>query len=159
MPRQSIWWLESTGYQLARAGDESRIFFFQAEDGIRDLTVTGVQTCALPICMAWLVREGDVLATAEIAETKRARRRGLLGRREFEGALVLPSCRHVHTFFMRFRIDVAFCDRDGTVLRTSCLRPWRISPLVANAAFAIEAEAGAFERWGLRAGDQVEVKE
>src|SRR5256886_7924385 len=27
-------------------------FFFQAEDGIRDLTVTGVQTCALPICAA-----------------------------------------------------------------------------------------------------------
>src|SRR2546430_13239945 len=27
------------------------IFFFQAEDGIRDLTVTGVQTCALPICL------------------------------------------------------------------------------------------------------------
>src|SRR5688572_31871575 len=27
------------------------IFFFQAEDGIRDLTVTGVQTCALPICV------------------------------------------------------------------------------------------------------------
>src|SRR5256886_12628193 len=26
------------------------VFFFQAEDGIRDLTVTGVQTCALPIC-------------------------------------------------------------------------------------------------------------
>src|SRR2546430_7654714 len=33
------------------------VFFFQAEDGIRDLTVTGVQTCALPIC--WLPsREG-----------------------------------------------------------------------------------------------------
>src|SRR2546427_7275884 len=30
-------------------GRASRIFFFQAEDGIRDLTVTGVQTCALPI--------------------------------------------------------------------------------------------------------------
>src|SRR2546430_3532344 len=28
------------------------LFFFQAEDGIRDLTVTGVQTCALPICEA-----------------------------------------------------------------------------------------------------------
>jgi uncharacterized protein len=109
--------------------------------------------------MAWLVREGDVLATAEIAETKRARRRGLIGRKDFEGALVLRSCRHVHTFFMRFPIDVAFCDRDGVVLRTTCLRPWRISPLVANAAFAIEAESGAFERWGLRAGDQLEVKE
>src|SRR6266853_2394714 len=29
------------------------LFFFQAEDGIRDLTVTGVQTCALPICRRW----------------------------------------------------------------------------------------------------------
>src|SRR5207245_11200202 len=28
------------------------IFFFQAEDGIRDATVTGVQTCALPICLS-----------------------------------------------------------------------------------------------------------
>src|SRR5205085_8044700 len=32
----------------------SLFFFFQAEDGIRDLTVTGVQTCALPICPYYL---------------------------------------------------------------------------------------------------------
>src|SRR2546430_4296100 len=32
------------------ADSASTFFFFQAEDGIRDLTVTGVQTCALPIC-------------------------------------------------------------------------------------------------------------
>ena len=31
--------------------DKVIIFFFQAEDGIRDLTVTGVQTCALPISL------------------------------------------------------------------------------------------------------------
>src|SRR5438874_13454295 len=30
-----------------------RVFFFQAEDGIRDLYVTGVQTCALPISTRW----------------------------------------------------------------------------------------------------------
>src|SRR2546430_13544665 len=42
-------------------------FFFQAEDGIRDLTVTGVQTCALPICrlgalahVLLLVEEEDI---------------------------------------------------------------------------------------------------
>src|SRR2546430_8925344 len=34
-------------------------FFFQAEDGIRDLTVTGVQTCALPICATALLPERD----------------------------------------------------------------------------------------------------
>src|SRR5256886_6103687 len=37
-------------------------FFFQAEDGIRDLTVTGVQTCALPICEKW--RTGKHTSTA-----------------------------------------------------------------------------------------------
>src|SRR2546430_3217981 len=36
------------------------LFFFQAEDGIRDLTVTGVQTCALPIYFHGAGREGDV---------------------------------------------------------------------------------------------------
>src|SRR5256885_9234356 len=34
----------------------SVIFFFQAEDGIRDYKVTGVQTCALPISTAWQTR-------------------------------------------------------------------------------------------------------
>src|SRR2546430_12724277 len=36
-------------YDAQRASREFNFFFFQAEDGIRDLTVTGVQTCALPI--------------------------------------------------------------------------------------------------------------
>src|SRR2546430_15816310 len=40
------------------------IFFFQAEDGIRDLTVTGVQTCALPICGRELAVGGCQRATA-----------------------------------------------------------------------------------------------
>src|SRR2546430_7517504 len=39
---------EVAGYRLGRDDPKIR-FFFQAEDGIRDLTVTGVQTCALPI--------------------------------------------------------------------------------------------------------------
>src|SRR3989475_6763799 len=37
---------------LTFSGFSMCFFFFQAEDGIRDLTVTGVQTCALPICRA-----------------------------------------------------------------------------------------------------------
>src|SRR5260221_10889456 len=44
---------------LVRAAEEC--FFFQAEDGIRDHCVTGVQTCALPICRrpaAWSRRGG-----------------------------------------------------------------------------------------------------
>src|SRR2546430_13560086 len=41
------------------------IFFFQAEDGIRDLTVTGVQTCALPIYDADAVRIDEPLRVEE----------------------------------------------------------------------------------------------
>jgi len=107
----------------------------------------------------WLVRDGEVLAAAQTARTRRERTRGLLGRDGFTGALVFRRCRQVHTFGMRFAIDVAFCRADGVVLRISSLRPWRLSRLVWRAAFVIEAEAGAFERWGLRVGDQVEVKE
>ena len=78
---------------------------------------------------------------------------------DVEGALVLRPCRNVHTVGMRFAIDVAFCDRDGIVIRTCCLRPWRLSPFVPRAALAIEARSGAFERWDLHVGDKVEVKE
>ena len=106
----------------------------------------------------WLVREGDVLATAEVALDARARRRGLLGRDAVEGALVLRPCRHVHTFGMQFPIDVAFCAVNGVVLRTCTLRPRRLSPVVPRAAFAIEAAAGSFDRWKLRAGDRVELR-
>jgi uncharacterized membrane protein (UPF0127 family) len=108
--------------------------------------------------MSWLVRNGDVLAAAELADTGRARRRGLLGRDGYEGALVLRPCRNVHTAKMRFAIDVAFCDAEGVVLRTVSLAPWRLSPYVHHAAFVIEAEAGAFDRWQLRAGDRVELR-
>src|SRR2546430_12362436 len=41
-------WAESIGLNTMRVFLHD-LFFFQAEDGIRDLTVTGVQTCALPI--------------------------------------------------------------------------------------------------------------
>src|SRR5256885_8755212 len=37
-------------------------FFFQAEDGIRDYKVTGVQTCALPICESALIRSSNARA-------------------------------------------------------------------------------------------------
>src|SRR5688572_31889487 len=40
-------------------------FFFQAEDGIRDLTVTGVQTCALPIFARAIVTDPDLILADE----------------------------------------------------------------------------------------------
>src|SRR2546430_11327098 len=49
-----IWTRQSLLGRLSRV-----LFFFQAEDGIRDLTVTGVQTCALPILARDLVHQQE----------------------------------------------------------------------------------------------------
>ena len=105
------------------------------------------------------MRSGEVLASAEIAEDARARRRGLLGRSRIEGALVLRPCRQVHTIGMQVPIDVIWCDRDGRVLRVATMRPWRVSRVVWRARFVIEAEAGASARWKLALGDTVEVSD
>ncbi|HKX70638.1 MAG TPA: DUF192 domain-containing protein [Acidimicrobiales bacterium] len=108
--------------------------------------------------MAWLLRDGEVLASLEIAESRRDRRRGLLGRDGIDGAILLRPARSVHTVGMRFPIDVAFCDADLRVVRVVRMPRHRVSRLVWRSRAVIEAEAGAFDRWKLRPGDELEVK-
>jgi uncharacterized protein len=108
--------------------------------------------------VAWLLRDGEVLASLEVAASRRARSRGLLGRDGVDGALLLQPCRSVHTVGMRFPIDVAFCDGELRVLRVVTMPRHRLSRPVWRSRAVIEAEAGAFARWGLRPGDQLEVK-
>ena len=88
----------------------------------------------------------------------RARRRGLLKRDEFDGAFVIEPCRWIHTIGMRFPIDVAYLDADGTVVKTIQMHRHRVGIPVHRARSVVEAEAGAFARWGLRVGDVVEVR-
>lgn len=107
----------------------------------------------------WLVSEGHVLASAERADRRGARARGLLGRDGIEGALVLTPCRSVHTLGMRFAIDVAYLDEQGVVLKIAHMRRNRIGWPVWKAKTVVEAQAGAFERWGLQRGQQVELRE
>lgn len=108
--------------------------------------------------MAWLLRDGEVLASLEVADSRRARSRGLLGRDGVDGALLLRPCRSVHTLGMRFPIDVAFCDDGLRVLRVVTMDRHRVSRPVLRSRVVIEAEAGTFRRWSLRPGDVLEVK-
>ena len=109
--------------------------------------------------MAWLVTEGRVLASCETATEQRSKRRGLLGRDGIEGAMVLTGCRWVHTLGMRFALDVAYLDENGVVVKTVHMRRHRIGAPVWRAGTVIEAQEGAFGRWGLRVGDVVELRE
>jgi uncharacterized protein len=108
--------------------------------------------------VTWLLREGDVLAAAEVATGLAERTKGLLGQNGYEGAMVLPRTRSVHTFGMRFAVDVAICDKEMVVVGVTRLRPWRISVPRKGGRSVIEAQAGAFERWGLRVGDKLELR-
>lgn len=110
--------------------------------------------------MAWLMRDdGRVLASVEVADSFAMKLRGLLGRDGIDGAFLLPGVRSVHTIGMRFPIDVAFLDRDWKVVAMSTLPPYRLGMPHFAAKRAVEAEAGSFERWGLRVGDVLELRD
>lgn len=109
--------------------------------------------------MAWLVTNARVLASADMATTRSQRRKGLLGRDGLEGAMVISPCRWVHTLGMRFPLDVAFLDADGLVIRTVQMPRHRLGMPVVRARSVIEAEAGAFARWGVHVGDVIELRE
>lgn len=58
---------------------------------------------------------------------------------------------------MRFDLDVAFLDGRGTVLRIVCLRRNRMTRIVLRAKAVLEAEAGTFQTWNLRPGDELSI--
>jgi uncharacterized membrane protein (UPF0127 family) len=110
----------------------------------------------------WNVRTGAALVTRlETAFDSKSRNRGLLGRTSLEPghALVLAPCNSVHTFFMKFAIDVVFVGRDGTIRRiASALRPWRVA--ISPRSFAvIETAAGVIGTSGTRPGDRLAIDE
>ncbi len=88
------------------------------------------------------------------------RNKGLLGRDSLpeRAAMIIAPCTAVHTFFMRFSIDIAFVAKDGRVLKVrGGVRPWRIA--AALGAFAvIELPAGALQRAGIAAGATLAVR-
>jgi uncharacterized membrane protein (UPF0127 family) len=107
--------------------------------------------------MAWLLRDGEVLASVEVPTGLLARSRGLLGRDTLDGAMLIKA-KGLHTVGMRFAIDVAFLDKSMTVLATRTLPPFRIGLPRMRARWVLEARAGAFEQWRLQPGDCLELK-
>jgi uncharacterized membrane protein (UPF0127 family) len=107
---------------------------------------------------SWLVCDGRVLASVDVATSARQRAKGLLGRDGLDGALLLTRTRWVHTIGMRFPLDIAYLDADGVVLKVSRLGRHRIGMPVLKAREVVEASAGAFDRWSLHVGDRVELR-
>ena len=102
-------------------------------------------------------RSGSELANnVEVAAGIVARLKGLIGRRGLADgeALLIRSCKGVHTVGMRFPIDVVFLDRhDKVVGIKEKMPPNRMSAIYLRASSALELPAGAVERSCTRPGD------
>lgn len=100
-----------------------------------------------------------VLATRlEVADTGRKRNKGLLGRAgltDGEGLWIIP-CESVHTFFMRFPIDLVYLDRKNKIKKVrSAVGPWRLSACL-TAHSILELPAGTIRATHTQRGDQLE---
>lgn len=106
------------------------------------------------------VTRGTVLATQlEIAGTAAARNKGLLGRKCLlpgEGLWIVP-CESVHTFFMRFSIDLVYLDRQLRVKKVRhSVGAWRLSACL-TAHSVLELPAGSVRETGTERGDRLEI--
>ncbi|UCB53647.1 MAG: DUF192 domain-containing protein [Candidatus Zixiibacteriota bacterium] len=106
---------------------------------------------------------GTIVARrVEWAGTSAQRRRGLLGRSELdaeEGIYIVP-CEGIHTFRMKFPIDVAFLGKDGRVLVVHHgLKPNRISRIVLRAKGVLELSTGRLRATDTVVGDVIEFRE
>ncbi|WP_329230601.1 DUF192 domain-containing protein [Streptomyces canus] len=99
----------------------------------------------------------ELAVPLEIASSYRARTKGLLGRDSVDGALLLSPAGSVHTFRMRFPIDVAYLDRRLRVIAVRTMKPGRLGLPRLRSRHVLEAEAGVMEGWGVRVGVRVEV--
>jgi uncharacterized membrane protein (UPF0127 family) len=94
------------------------------------------------------------------------RMRGLLNRAALEndegllfGAGPIFPLMWMHTFFMRFAIDIVFLDRNNRIIKIDhALAPWRLSSLVLGAAQAIELAAGAAQRAQATLNDKIVIE-
>ena len=105
-------------------------------------------------------RKAPVAATLESAFDSATRNRGLLGRDALDPdtAFLLAPTSAVHTFGMRFAIDLIFAARDGRVLKVRPAVPARRIAVALGAFAVIEMAAGAAERSALRPGDRLAVR-
>lgn len=100
-----------------------------------------------------------VLATSlEVANTNSTRRKGLLGRDGLSsgGGLWICPCEAVHTFWMRFPIDLVYLDRKNRIRKVAnSVPPWRLSACL-RAHSIIELPAGTIRATQTQHGDILE---
>jgi hypothetical protein len=106
-----------------------------------------------------ITRQTVLAIQLEVADTGSKRNKGLLGRSRLEtgGGLWIVPCESVHTFFMRFPIDLVYLDRRNRVRKVrSAVGPWRLSACL-SAHSILELPAGVVLSSKTQVGDILEL--
>ena len=105
-------------------------------------------------------RNGRVVADRVLrAFDSKTRRAGLLGYDSLPDgqAMVIAPTNAVHTWFMRFPIDLAFVDKQGRIVKICvAVKPWRIAAAL-RAYAVVELPAGSLARCDTVAGDRLVI--
>ena len=94
-----------------------------------------------------------------VADNFFTRLNGLLGKKHLQKgkALIIRPCNAVHTFFMRFPIDVIFIDKDYKVIKIiSCLKPFSFGGVCWKAILVIEFPSGTLNSSNVGLGDSLQ---
>ncbi|MFH1905269.1 MAG: DUF192 domain-containing protein [bacterium] len=96
-----------------------------------------------------------------VADTWQMRTKGLIGHAKLDSGegLLIKNCKAIHTWFMRFPIDVVFMDKNYCVVKTiSQLKPFRLTFGGRSAQHVLELPSGAINSAQVRIGDMVNAK-
>ena len=103
----------------------------------------------------------ELATNVKVADNIFTRMKGLLGRKELpQGeALWIKPCFSVHTFFMKFSIDVIFLDRKNLVIATiKDLKPHRLTRLYPHSFSVLELPVGTLDASNTQIGDKIDIK-
>lgn len=106
-----------------------------------------------------ITKENEVvLENVVIADRFFSRLKGLMGKNTMEddeGLLIRP-CNSIHTFFMKFNLDIAFIDKNFMVLEIyRDLAPNKLSKIYKKSKFVIESKTGSLNK--LKKGEQIQI--
>lgn len=106
-------------------------------------------------------RTGEIIATrGKLATSATSRAVGLLGKKGLDPAeaLIIRPCWSIHTWFMRFRIDVLFLGKDGLVRKLVRRMPTYHFAASLGARDVIELAPGVLENLDVKIGDPIEIR-
>ena len=107
-----------------------------------------------------LTTQQELACNMVTAKNVFARMKGLLGKSSLQPgeAMLIEPCNGIHTFGMRFAIDIIFLDRENRVVAiTKDMRPNRLTPLYFRAKRVIELPAGTVEKTATATGHEVGI--